>query len=256
MYLNFFRKFSIQLFSFLAVYPVDSFAETILISAASSLREAFSEISSRFQSEHPGVEIKLVFGASSSLLQQVEQGAPADVLALADFELFKGTNIDKSEKFADVNIFAKNKLVLIQSTKNAQNIASLDQIDNKGIKRIAIGNPSFVPAGRYARDAIKSQGLWQKVENKMIYTHNVRQALDYVARGEVDLGFVYFSDAKMMEKKVKIILSIDQESEIRYGIASVSRQRANDLSAKFVHFVMAPQGQLILKNFGFIPAKN
>jgi molybdate transport system substrate-binding protein len=119
------------------------------------------------------------------------------------------------------------------------------------VRRIAIGNPASVPAGRYAREALESAGLWSKLEPKYILAQNVRQALDYVARGEVDAGVVYATDAAIMTDKVRVAAQIATQTPIAYPIAIVKDTRHRALADSFSKLLGAPAAQEVFKRYGF-----
>lgn len=227
------------------------FAAEITVSAAASLTNAFKEVAQSYEAQYPQAKIALNFGASGALLQQMAKGAPVDVFASADQE-----TMDQAVKQGLVasdarHNFVRNALVLIAPLDGKPEIRRLDDLSKPGVKRIAIGNPASVPAGRYTRLALEAAKLWPAVEGKAILTQNVRQALDYVARAEVDAGFVYATDALIMKDKVATLFEVPLTVAIRYPIASVAASTHKEESARFVAFVLSPAGQGILQKYGF-----
>ena len=108
--------------------------------------------------------------------------------------------------------FAGNALVLIKPTNSNILINSLEDLQRREVGKIAIGNPQTVPAGRYAEEALRHFNLWDAVKDKLIFAENVRQVLDYVARGEVDAGLVYSTDAMVRSKEVKVVMKLPEGS--------------------------------------------
>src|SRR5699024_3248247 len=104
--------------------------------------------------------------------------------------------------------FVRNELVLIVPAQAHHAITSLDDLAAEPITRIAFGNPNTVPAGRYTQAALEQGGYWDDVKSKQILGQNVRQVLDYVARGEVDAGFVFATDAAIMPDKVTVVQTL------------------------------------------------
>ncbi len=226
-------------------------AGDLTVSAAASLTNAFRDVAQQFEALNPDTKVLLNFAASGALLQQMEKGAPVDVFASADQETMD-TAGKKGLLAADSRTdFARNGLVLIVPASGARALAGLDDLAQPGVQRIAIGNPASVPVGRYTKRALEAASLWTPVQEKLINTQNVRQALDYVARGEVDAGFVYATDAAMMQDKVKVALDVPLDVAIAYPIA-VTGGSANAAEARrFVAFVLSPDGQAILGKYGF-----
>ena len=226
-------------------------AADITVSAAASLKEAFGEIAKDYQKSYPNSKIKLNTAASGTLLQQLLQGAPIDVLATADEATM---NKAIGQKAIDANsrtVFARNTLVLIQPKTSKIRLNGLKDLSQPAIRRIAIGNPTSVPAGNYAKTALEQQNLFQNIQPKLVNSQNVRQALDYVARGEADAGFVYHTDAILQANKLTIVATIPTSTPIFYpiGIASNSQQKAE--AKRFMDYVLSAQGQKVLAKYGF-----
>jgi molybdate transport system substrate-binding protein len=146
--------------------------------------------------------------------------------------------------------FATNRLVVVVP-RSAASVAALATLAEPRIRRIAIGSPQTVPAGRYAKAALEEAALWALLEPKLVYTQNVRQALDYVAREEADAAFVYATDAAIMPDKVMVALDVATPTPMRYPIAAVRDGRAPALAESFVAFVVGAAGQQILARHGF-----
>jgi molybdate transport system substrate-binding protein len=226
-------------------------AAEVTVSAASSLTNAFKEIAQAYQAQYPADKVALNFGASGALLQQISKGAPVDVFASADQETMDMAQRQGLVRSADRRNFAGNALVLVVPADSAASITKLGDLGQPGIRRIAIGNPASVPAGRYTRHALQAARLWDAVQPKTIGTQNVRQSLDYVARGEVDAGFVYATDAALMKDKVKVAFEVPLDVPISYPIAATAGSANRAQAARFVGYVMSPAGQAVLARFGF-----
>jgi molybdate transport system substrate-binding protein len=226
-------------------------ATDLTVSAASSLTNAFREIAAGYEGHYPGSKVALNFGASGALLQQLAKGAPVDVFACADQQTMDTAQLQGLIKPADRRDFARNNLVLIVPSDRTVAIRSLEDLMQASVKRIAIGIPASVPVGRYSKHALEAKGLWAKVEAKAINTQNVRQSLDYVARGEVDAGFVYATDAAVMKDKVKVAFEVPLDIAIGYPIARTAASTNAAEAARFIGYVLSPPGQAVLGKFGF-----
>ncbi len=250
------RRFSRNLVS--ALICVFSVAQTdvtsaqeLIVSAAASLTNAFTELGKAYEGDMPGTSIVLNFGGSGQLLQQIDRGAPVDVFATADQETMERAQQRRLIAPESRIDFARNKLVLIAPADSKLLITRLAQLREANIRRIAISNSASVPVGLYAKLALQSAGLWDVLEHKYINTQHVRQSLDYVARGEVDVGFVYATDARVMSGKVSVLMEVATTLPITYPIAIVSGTRNAGLAQCFISFVMSPRGQAILARNGF-----
>lgn len=225
-------------------------AETLTVSAAASLTDALREIGPQFEAAHPGVEVRFNFGASGLLVQQLRQGAPVDLLLTADL-----ASMDQAASLALIRPetridFAGNVLVLIEAAKTAAPLRQLSDLSQPGVRRIAIGKPASVPAGRYAREVLEAAGLWDALQPKLVPADNVRQALDYVARGEVQAGFVYLSDAATQGDKLRVVQRFNVA--VRYPGAVTQASPRAGLAAAFLLHLRSREAQAVLAQRGFI----
>ncbi len=232
--------------------PVYALAEQeIIVSAAASLRDAFIETGKDFEKENPGIRVIFNFAASGALVQQIAGGAPVDVFASAD-----EASMDLAEKKGLIlkssrRDFARNTLVLIVPAASALDIKGVRSLTGNNVTRVAVGTPETVPAGRYAKDILTENGSWDILEKKFIYTNNVRQALDYVSRNEVDAGFVYASDAVVAKGKVRVVSVLKGKRPAVYPIALTAASRQGGPGKKFIEFVLG-KGEASLLKYGFM----
>lgn len=233
-----------------AVAPAGALGGELVVSAASSLTHAFRELAPAFESQNPGTRLLLNFGASDALLAQIARGAPADVFASADQETMDRAEADRRLVPGTRRDFAGNALVVV-TPAGGPPLKTLADLQRPEVRRIALGNPSGVPAGRYARAALEAARLWTVLEPKAVFAQNVRQALDYVARGEVEAGFVYASDATAQGDKVRLAFAVATPTPIRYPIAVVADGPDPQAARRFVDFVRSPQAQAVLARHGF-----
>lgn len=229
-------------------------ADELVVSAAASLTNAFREVATAFEKTHPNTKVVLNLGASDILLQQIVNGAPADVFASADEIAMDKAVAQNAVVPGTRHDFATNSLVMIVPADSRLKVRSVrETVAMAEVKRIALGDPASVPVGRYTKAALEHEGNWDAVSAKAVLANNVRQALDYVARGEVDAGFVYGTDAAIMPQKVKIAMKVPTETPVAYPIAMVKGSAHAAEAEAFQSFVLSPQGQAILAKYGFEP---
>lgn len=227
-------------------------AADLTVSAAASLTNAFRELAPLFEAKYPGTKVLLNFGASEALLQQIAKGAPADVFASADQETVDRAQQRNMLVAGSRHDFVSNSLVLIVPSDSRLNVRNLADLTSPEVRRVAIGNPAGVPAGRYAKGALEAAKLWPQVEAKSVNATSVRQALDYVARGEVDAGFVYATDAALFKDRVRTVATIPTEVPVRYPVAVVAGGPNPEAAARFVDYLRSDAGaQAVLAKFGF-----
>ncbi len=232
----------------LALVGGKAMADEMTVSAAASLKNAFGEMKTVFEAANSGTAVQTNFAASNPLLKQIVEGAPVDVFASADEATMDKAAAAKVVDTTTRKTFAKNDLVLIVP-RGGKKMAVLNDLGEAA--RIAIGNPDSVPAGRYAREALTNAKLWEALQDKYILGTNVRQVLDYVARGEVDAGIVYGTDARQFAGKVDVALVCTGHTPVTYPIAVATPGKNARAGQKFVDFVLSGEGQDILARYGF-----
>ncbi|MEG0186887.1 MAG: molybdate ABC transporter substrate-binding protein [Stenotrophomonas sp.] len=233
----------------LATLP--AWAADLTVSAASSLTESFRELGSAYEKANPGSRIDFNFAASGVLLQQISRGAPVDVFASADEATMDQAAQQKLLAAGTREVFAVNALWVVVPPDAKSPPRALTDLAGSTVQRIALGNPDSVPVGRYAKGALEKAGLWPAVQGRVISTQNVRQSLDYVARGEVDAGFVYATDAQAMPDRVRRAFQVPVAGRIAYPLAVVQASAQPVEARRFLAFVRSAQGQAILQKHGF-----
>ncbi|MGI4849802.1 MAG: molybdate ABC transporter substrate-binding protein [Janthinobacterium lividum] len=236
----------IAMFSSVTVLAAD-----LTVSAAASLTNAFQELAPVFEAQNPDTRLQLNFGASGALLQQIGKGAPVDVFASADQETMNQAQAQGLVKPGERRNFVSNALVVIVPMNAEATPKTLAELGTPAYQRIAIGVPASVPVGRYTRSVLEKADLWRAIEPKMIGAQSVRQALDYVARGEVEAGFVYATDAAIMPGKVKVAFSAVTDQPILYPIAPLAASGNLPAARKFVSFINSTGAQAVLAKYGF-----
>lgn len=230
-------------------------AQEITLSVAVSLKDAVEELGRGFMAARPGVTLRYNFGASGDLQKQIEAGAPIDVFLSA-----AQRQMDELEKqnlivSASRRAFARNVLTVVKPADSRIDIAKPADLLEARVARIVIGSPKTVPAGQYAEESLRALGLWERLGPKIVFSENVRQALDYVARGEVDAGFVYTTDAATRAQGVKEAFRPPDDSyrPIVYPGAVVAASKQPVLGQAFLDLLGSPQGRTVLSRFGFQP---
>lgn len=235
----------------LATVATTTSAANITVSAAASLTNAFKDIAKAYEQQYPEDKILLNFGASGSLLQQMQNGAPVDVFASADQETMDQAQAKKLINGKDRSNFVNNTLVLITPKKSTLKIRNLNDLQQTGVRHVALGNPAYTPAGRYAKAVMEQNKVWATIQPKIVNVNNVRQALDYVANDSVEAGFVFATDAALMPDKVKVVNTVHTIKAIRYPIAKTESSKHPAEANRFIRFILSSKGQQILKRYGF-----
>jgi molybdate transport system substrate-binding protein len=230
-------------------------AQEMTLSVAVSLKEAMEDLGRTFTAGKRGVTLRYNFGASGDLQKQIEAGAPIDLFLSAAQRQMDDLQKQSLIVASSRRTFARNVLVVIKPSDSRADISKPADLVDGRVGRLVIGNPRTVPAGQYAEESLKAMGLWEKVQPKLVLAENVRQALDYVARGEVDAGFVYTTDLAARAQGVKEVFrpAEDTYRPIVYPAAIVAASRHQALAQAFIDLLVSESGRATLARFGFQP---
>ena len=223
---------------------------TITVSAASSLSDSFVEIASAFRKQNPKVKIRFNFGSSSSLVAQIQAGAPSDVIASADL-----SNLEKLIKSGEVasagypKIFAHNQMAIAVKPGNPLKIKTVSDLKNAKFLSLC---GATVPCGQYGATVLKLARL-NIDESKITRAVDAKSALNAVRIGDADAAIVYLSDVLSAKKSVTLVkvpkaLNVDAI----YGVALLHNSNNREVAVAFIDFLLSVKGQELLQSFGFI----
>ncbi len=230
-------------------------AQELTFSVAISMKDAVEELGRRFTQARPGVTLRFNLGSSGELQKQIEAGAPVDLFISAAQRQMD--ELDRKGLILPLTrrVFARNVLVAIKPADSTLDLTKPADLLHPRVQRVAIGNPKTVPVGQYTEESLKALGLWDRAQLKLVLTENVRQALDYVARGEVDVGFVYTTDTTIRPGRVKEAFrpAEDTYRPVTYPVAVVKDSRHPALAQAFIDLLTSAEGQTVLGRLGFQP---
>ena len=231
-------------------------AEQVTVFAAASLKEALDEQARRFETD-TGNRVVVAYGASNALARQIEAGAPADLFISADLDWMD--YLEQRGLLAPGSRVAllRNELVLIapaRTTTTLRIARNFPLAAALGADKLALANPDSVPAGKYAKQALQSLGVWTAVEKKVVGTENVRVALALVARGEAPFGIVYRTDA-LSESGVRVVDAFPEATHapIVYPAALTTNGKSK-AAAALLDALRSPQARALWGKHGFAPA--
>lgn len=228
--------------------------EAVVVYNAASTTDLINDIANLFTTE-TGIKVNTNPAASGTLAKQLEQGAEADLYISASKKWI--TYVNNLELTTESSVFVTNSLALITPVDSLiKPFEITNEIDLPFLfsGRISIGDPGFVPAGAYGKDALKYYGWYSELEDRLLPAVNVRAALSVVELGEADLGIVYSSDAKKSEK-VRIVSIFPGESHtpIEYYCAIIKGSSVG--GELFYKFLLENEDVMKLYNkYGFILA--
>lgn len=224
----------------------------IVASVAASVQDAILELQETYEKENPHVKLLFNFGASGGLMQQIEEGADVDLFISAgkkqvDQLQEKGLLVDETR----VDLL-RNDLVLIVNENHVDEVKSLNDLLNLEGTSIAMGEPESVPAGRYTLEALENLNLYEDLEPKIVFTKDVRQALNYVDTENTIAGFCYGSDALMAENSVVAeIVPADSHAPIVYPAAIIKDSKNFEETDKFFKFLQSDDSKVVFEKYGF-----
>jgi molybdate transport system substrate-binding protein len=233
--------------------PAAAQDKTLTVFAAASMKNALDGINTAFTAK-TGIKVVASYAASSALMKQIEQGAPADVFVSADLDWMNYGSEKKVIKDDTRTSLLGNKLVLIASKDSKIETVTIGQgfdlAKLAGDGRIATGDVKSVPVGKYAKAALEKLGSWTAAEPKLAMGESVRAALALVSRGEAPLGIVYETDAKV-DLGVRIVGTFPAGSHepITYPVAATSTAKPN--AAAYLAFLRSQEAKAIFERYGF-----
>lgn len=239
------------LVSALAFGSTAAFAENITVFAAASMTNVLQQIGDEYKKQHPEDSLTFSFAGSSTLAKQIEQDAPADIFVSADQKWMEYVAEKQPNKTKNIKTLVANELVLIAPKESALKVASVKEINFKkviGDSYLAVGDDN-VPVGRYAKKALESLNVWQDVEGKLSKAKDVRAVLAYIERGELPLGIVYSTDAKVSDKvKVVAVFPPETYGKVVYPAATLSEKAE---AKRFLDYLSSPAAKSAFEKAGF-----
>jgi molybdate transport system substrate-binding protein len=258
------KTLSIILISFLltsTAWPQDKPASTeLVVAAAADLSSALKDIGDRYEKK-TGVRIKVSFGASGALTQQIQNGAPFDIFFSADMDYPRQLISAGAADEATLRQYAVGKLVLWVPADSPLDVEhkGMNILLDPSVKKIAIANPQHAPYGRAAVAALKSASLYDRVADRLVMGENISQAAQFVESGNAQAGFVALAHAvaPAMQGKGKYWeVPAEDYPPLTQGVIVVSRSQHKEEAAAFLDYIQTDEVAAILRKFGFtLPKK-
>jgi molybdate transport system substrate-binding protein len=223
----------------------------IVVAAASNLTDAFQELSRRF-SDRTGIRVILSFGGTADLAKQIENGAPFDVFASADSAQVEALKQKGLVTEGTQALYARGSLVLWFPAGSTINVERVEDLLRKEVERVAIAKPDIAPYGQAAVETLRALKMLDQVEPKVVYGMNVSQVKQFVSSGNAEAGFLPRALVKPGEGKY-IEIAEELHQPIDQALAVVKSSEKQEAARRFADFVLSPDGQLILKEYGYKP---
>lgn len=224
------------------------------VAAASDLQAALPALAERFQAAG-GAQIAPTFQSSGVLARQIEQGAPYDLFFAANEGFVRDLAARGAIRPESVRLYAVGSLVLAVHRDMADRIKTLADLARPEVKRIAVANPETAPYGKAGKQALERSGLWESLRPRIVVAESVRQALFHAQNGDVEAALVGRAIADVPEV---VAFDVDPTlyDPIVQALGIVSDSSRQQEAEAFVNFVVSPEGQGVLKRFGFRPGSD
>lgn len=224
------------------------------ISAAASMTDAMDAINVLYMDENPDITIVVNYASSGALQQQIAEGAPCDVFlsaSAAKMNLLQEADLIQNDTRRDL---LTNSIVLIVPIGSTLDITSFNDLTKDYVTIIALGDPSFVPAGKYAQTAFDVLGITDRITGKLLLGADVRTVLTYVETGNVDAGIVYSTDA-LLSNNVRVVAVAPDEvnATIVYPGAVVKASENTDAAGDYLDFLFGTEAMAVFEEYGFSP---
>jgi molybdate transport system substrate-binding protein len=230
--------------------PSATAPETITVAAAADLLFAFQEIADLYEQE-TGRHVRLVFGSTGQLTQQIEHGAPYDLTAAANIAYVERLSDQGLVLEDSISLYARGRIVLAVNRQSGVKAVGLEDLLDPAIRNIAIANPEHAPYGVAAQEALQSAGIWERVQDKLVRGENVRQALQYVQSGDAQVGIVALSVAYVPEITWTLI---DEElhAPLDQALGVLASSKNPDAARHFAGYINGQSGRPVMRRYGFL----
>jgi molybdate transport system substrate-binding protein len=255
------RRVSFTLFVLLLLFSGGSIPRAaaagreITVAAAADMSAALAEVAAAYE-KRAGIKVKLSFGASGALTQQIQNGAPFDVFFSADMDYPRQLIAGGQAESATLYRYAVGRLALWVPRESPLEVEhkGMDVLLDPSVKKISIANPQHAPYGRAAAAALKHYGLYEKLADRLVLGENVSQAAQFVESGNAQVGFIALAHAiaPAMQGKGKYwVVPAEAYPPLDQGVVLISHSpHAQDASA-FLEYVKTAEAAAVLQHYGF-----
>ncbi|MEN9230291.1 MAG: molybdate ABC transporter substrate-binding protein [Thermostichus sp. DG02_5_bins_236] len=222
--------------------------QSILVGAAVSLQPALTEIDALFKAVHPDIKVEYNFANSGSLQQQVEQGAPLDVVFFAAASFMNSLEEQNLLVKGSRRDILSNRMALIVPADSDTSLEDFAGLTAEEIQILSIGDLQAMPAGRYAEEILTQAEVFEELRTKMVFASTVREILTAVEEGNADAGILFTSDAQLSDR-VRVVATADPVTPIVYPAALV---RDTPAARAYLEFLTTAEAGAVFLGYGFI----
>lgn len=229
-----------------------AYAEKITIAAAADLKFAMDEIVGSFSKHHPGDQVEVVYGSSGKFFAQIQNNAPYDLYFSADI-LYPRALATKGLAASGATLYAYGRIVLWSNSRDAAGM-TLESLLDPAIRKVAIANPRHAPYGKRAEEALKSRGLWEKVQSKLVYGENIAHTAQFVQTGNAQVGIIALSLAlnpTLARQGGYFLIPDNLHQPLEQGYIITKRGADKLLAKNFAAYMNSQNARSILLKYGF-----
>ena len=244
---------TVVLVAFSLLFAPAAHAEKITIAAAADLKFAMDEIVAGFNKNRSGDEVQVVYGSSGKFHTQIQQGAPYDLFFSADIG-FPRELARQGQAASEVKPYAVGRIVLWSADMDATKMTLASLTDSK-ITKIAIANPKHAPYGKRAEEALRSAGLWEKVQAKLVFGENIAQTAHYVQSGNAQVGIIALAlvlNPELSKKGGYYLVPDSMHNPLEQGFIITRLGAAKPLAKQFAGYMGSKQVRSIMTKYGFV----
>lgn len=228
----------------------------LTVFAAASMTESLNELKDIFEKDNADIKLSYNFDSSGTLKTQIEEGADCDVfISAAKKQMNELEGLDKGkESLIDSDSrfdLLENEVTLAVKEDSDKDISAFDDLNTDKVSSIALGN-SDVPVGQYSEELLTNLGIWEDIQDKVIFGSNVKEVTTWVSEDVVDCGIIYSTDANTAG--LKIVDRVDSskfENRIIYPAALTKNSKNKEAGEKFLEFLQTDKAQEVFEKYGF-----
>lgn len=247
------KRYFLFLLPLLMLVTVPAHAEKITVAAAADLKFAMDNVVQNFKTTHPNDQINVVYGSSGNFFTQIQQGAPYDVFFSADIEFPRKLEV-LHETLSEVKPYALGRLVLWSATMDVTKM-NLQSLTNSDVHRIAMANPKHAPYGKRAEEALRSAGLWGKLQSKLVFGENIATTAQLAETGNAQVGMIALSLAmnpKLSAKGGYWLIPANLHKPLVQGYVITKHAKGSiKLAQGFADYIASPEAQKVMVHYGF-----
>lgn len=247
------KLLTLLFFSCSLLIAATAHAGKITVAAAADLKFAMDEIVAGFNKDHSGDEVQIVYGSSGKFHTQIQQDAPYDLFFSADIG-FPRELARRGLAASEVRPYAVGRIVLWSPEMDVARMTLASLVDPK-ITKIAIANPKHAPYGKRAEEALKSAGLWEKLQPKLAFGENIAQTAQYVQSGNAQAGIIALALAlspELAKKGGYYLIPDTMHDPLEQGFIITRRGAEKPLARLFADYMGSKQARSIMTRYGFV----